>query len=66
MKFDPAFELNTASIFATYPAEGLSYIGALYDQILGTSLLIIIVLAVTDKENEKHSHGNSNFFTVAL
>lgn len=56
-KFEPAFDLNTAGIFATYPAAGLSYTGAMYDQVLGTALLIIVVLAVTDKENENHPHG---------
>lgn len=54
------FSLKTAGIFATYPNEHLSIPGALFDQIFGTAILIVFVLALSDKKNEKLSHGNSD------
>lgn len=42
----------TAGIFATYPQEFLSKVpGGLIDQIVGTALLIILVLAIGDNKN---------------
>ncbi len=55
--YENTLTLNTASIFATYPNEKLSMIGGMFDQLFSTSLLIIIVLALTDKKNEDLSHG---------
>lgn len=55
--FEPDCTLNTASIFATYPNAKLTLAGALFDQCFSTSLLVIFVLAVTDKKNEDMSHG---------
>ena len=41
----------TAGIFATYPQDFLSLSGGLVDQIVGTALLLILVLAVGDSKN---------------
>lgn len=42
----------TAGIFATYPQDFLSNVpGGLVDQIVGTALLLLLVLALGDKEN---------------
>jgi MIP family channel proteins len=38
----------TAGICATYPQEFLSTAGGLIDQIVGTALLVLVLLAVTD------------------
>lgn len=41
----------TAGIFATYPQPFLSTFGGLIDQIVGTALLMLGVLAITDQRN---------------
>ena len=41
----------TAGIFATYPQPFLSTGGGLIDQIVGTALLVLVILAVTDSRN---------------
>jgi MIP family channel proteins len=41
----------TAGIFATYPQPFLSLSGGFIDQVIGTALLMIGVLAVTDQRN---------------
>lgn len=43
---------ETASIFATYPNKDLSFFGAIFDQTFATSILIVGVLAITDKQNQ--------------
>ena len=43
--------LGTAGIFATYPQPFLSIGGGLLDQIVGTALLMVGVLAITDQRN---------------
>jgi MIP family channel proteins len=43
--------LGTAGIFATYPAAHLSMVGGLVDQTVGTMLLMMGVLAITDSRN---------------
>ena len=42
---------GTAGIFATYPQAYLSLGGGFVDQVVGTALLVIAVLAVTDQKN---------------
>lgn len=50
-KFDPMLE-RTAGIFTTFPAfPGLPQVG-FFDQVLGTALLLLLVLAVTDERNQ--------------
>jgi MIP family channel proteins len=43
--------MATAGIFATYPQPFLSIAGGFVDQVVGTALLMIGVLAVTDQKN---------------
>ncbi len=44
-------DLGTAGIFATYPQPFLSLGGGLVDQVVGTALLMVGVLAMTDSRN---------------
>jgi MIP family channel proteins len=44
-------ERATAGIFATYPQPFLSTFGGLVDQIVGTALLMLVILAITDARN---------------
>ncbi|NXI71168.1 AQP10 protein, partial [Anseranas semipalmata] len=48
---------ETASIFATYPAEYLSLSNGFLDQVVGTALLIMGVLAITDTRNKGVPEG---------
>lgn len=41
----------TAGIFATYPQSYLSSLGGLVDQIFGTAILMLVILAITDARN---------------
>jgi len=41
----------TAGIFATYPQPFLSIFGGLLDQIVGTALLMLVILAIGDTRN---------------
>ncbi|NWZ30106.1 AQP10 protein, partial [Asarcornis scutulata] len=49
--------LETASIFATYPAEYLSLSNGFLDQVMGTALLIVGILAITDARNKRVPEG---------
>jgi len=51
MKFDPALE-KTAGVFATFPAFPASPMTGWIDQIIGTALLVLLVLAITDEKNQ--------------
>lgn len=42
----------TAGIFATYPQTYLSSLGGLIDQIFGTAILLLVILAITDARNQ--------------
>lgn len=56
LKADPQLE-RTAGIFTTFPAfPGLPQVG-FFDQVLGTALLLLFVLAVTDERNHKIPAG---------
>ncbi|XP_037018286.2 aquaporin-10 [Artibeus jamaicensis] len=43
---------ETASIFATYPAAYLSVNNGFLDQVLGTGILVVGILAIVDKQNK--------------
>ncbi|XP_009955740.1 PREDICTED: aquaporin-10, partial [Leptosomus discolor] len=43
---------ETASIFATYPADYLSLSNGFLDQVVGTALLIVGILAILDTRNK--------------
>jgi glycerol uptake facilitator protein len=55
-KFDPAKGFKSQVVFNTYPNNAnpyanISQVGALRDQIIGTAMLLILVLAITDARN---------------
>ncbi|XP_028304599.1 aquaporin-9a isoform X2 [Gouania willdenowi] len=41
----------TAHIFASYPARHLSILGGFIDQVVGTGMLVLCILAIMDREN---------------
>ncbi|MCE9500110.1 MAG: MIP family channel protein [Leptospira sp.] len=53
--------LKTAGIFATYPATFVSNFGAFVDQVVGTSLLVILIFAVTDERNQSNEINRAPF-----
>jgi len=50
-KFDPALE-RTAGVFTTFPAFPEVLSAGLFDQVLGTAVLVGLVFAVTDPRNQ--------------
>ncbi|KAM6039308.1 aquaporin-10 [Chlamydotis macqueenii] len=48
---------ETASIFATYPADNLSFSNGFLDQVMGTALLIVGILAVLDTRSNSVPKG---------
>ena len=48
---------QAAGIFATYPNEASSIATLIVDQALGTAVLLVIILAVTDERNMKVTSG---------
>jgi glycerol uptake facilitator protein len=50
LKFDPLLE-KSAGIFTTFPAFPAAPLAGLLDQVLGTALLMILILAVIDENN---------------
>jgi glycerol uptake facilitator protein len=55
-KFDPAKGFKSQVVFNTYPNNAADYanisqLGALRDQIIGTAVLVMLVLAITDARN---------------
>lgn len=59
---DGMYSLETAGIFATYPIDKLSIFGGFFDQLVGTSILVMVVLALNDKKNVKMSQGMPAIF----
>jgi glycerol uptake facilitator protein len=49
--FDPGFE-KTAGVFTTFPAFPLVPFAGLLDQTIGTALLLMLILAITDERNQ--------------
>ena len=47
----------TIGIFGTFPNVNVSIIGGLFDQFFATSLLIMVVLAVSDRKNAELPNG---------
>lgn len=52
-----AGELGTAGIFATYPKPYLSLAGGFVDQVVGTALLMLGILAISDRRNAGPAAG---------
>ncbi len=57
---------QTIGIFSTYPNPDLSAFGGLFDQIFSTALLIIFVLAITDKKNNDLPNGMGSILVGLL
>jgi len=49
-------DLDTAGIFTTFPDKNLNTFGAVFDQLLATTLFLISILAITDKKNTDIPH----------
>jgi glycerol uptake facilitator protein len=50
-RFDPRLE-RSAGVFTTFPAFPLEPSAGLLDQVIGTALLMLLILAITDDENQ--------------
>ncbi|XP_029990298.1 aquaporin-7 [Sphaeramia orbicularis] len=48
----------TAGIFATYPAPYLSLMGGFIDQVFGTAMLLLCLMALSDQKNKPAAAGN--------
>lgn len=51
----------TAGIFATYPANHLTIVNGFFDQIIGTTALIVCILAIVDPYNNPIPQGLEAF-----
>ncbi|MBM3737788.1 MAG: aquaporin family protein [Acidobacteria bacterium] len=51
LKSDPGLE-GTAGVFTTFPAFPEVWTAGMFDQVLGTALLLLLVLAITDERNQ--------------
>jgi glycerol uptake facilitator protein len=49
-QFDPTLE-KTAGVFATFPAFPAAPMAGLFDQVLGTALLLFLILAIGEEKN---------------
>ncbi|KAK3556003.1 hypothetical protein QTP86_034781 [Hemibagrus guttatus] len=56
----------TAGIFATYPAPYLSIQTGFLDQVLGTAMLLLCLMALADKKNQPAPTGGEPFAIGAL
>ncbi|ESN96364.1 hypothetical protein HELRODRAFT_95422 [Helobdella robusta] len=56
----------TAQIFATYPQPGLGVYTSVIDQIIGTMVLLIFVMAISDKRNSNIPQGLKPLVVGAL
>ncbi|XP_037535122.1 aquaporin-7 [Nematolebias whitei] len=55
----------TAGIFATYPAPYLSLMGGFIDQVFGTAMLLLCLMALSDQKNQPAARGGEPL-TVGL
>ncbi|KAJ7731163.1 aquaporin-like protein [Mycena maculata] len=43
--------LKTAGVFGTFPLDYLTNVSAFFDEVLGTAMLVLVIIAMTDKKN---------------
>ncbi len=55
LKIDPLLE-KTAGVFTTFPAFPDAPLAGLVDQTIGTALLLLLILAITDERNQPPAH----------
>ncbi|MGH9674696.1 MAG: MIP/aquaporin family protein [Bryobacteraceae bacterium] len=55
LKVDPRLE-TTAGVFTTFPAFPEAPLAGLIDQTIGTALLMLLILAITDERNQPPAH----------
>jgi len=55
LKADPQLE-RTAGVFTTFPAFPEAPLAGLIDQTIGTALLLLLILAITDERNQPPAH----------
>jgi MIP family channel proteins len=58
--------IQTAGIFTTFPAPFVSHFGAIFDQILGTFLLVFGIFIITDEKNKILDHKFEPFLVGML
>ncbi len=63
-KFDPLLD-HTAGVFATFPAFPEVLWAGMFDQVLGTAVLLALIFAVTDPRNQAPV-GNLGPFIIGL
>ncbi|XP_029006757.1 aquaporin-7 [Betta splendens] len=51
-------EKATAGIFATYPAPYLSLLAGFFDQVVGTAMLLLCLMALSDQRNKPAAVGS--------
>ncbi|XP_042263243.1 aquaporin-7 [Thunnus albacares] len=56
----------TAGIFATYPAPYLSLLGGFMDQVFGTAMLLLCLMALSDQKNKPAAAGSEPVATGLL
>uniref|UniRef100_A0A3P8PKX7 Aquaporin 7 n=1 Tax=Astatotilapia calliptera TaxID=8154 RepID=A0A3P8PKX7_ASTCA len=59
-------EKATAGIFATYPAPYLSLIAGFFDQVFGTAMLLLCLMALSDQKNKPAPAGSEPAFAGFL
>ena len=57
---------GTAGIWATYPQPFLSTLGGVIDQFVGTAMLVLVVLAISDARNAPPAAGLAPFIVGLL
>lgn len=50
-RFDPTFDKG-AAVFTTFPAFPEIWMAGMFDQVLGTAMLVLMVFAITDEKNQ--------------
>ena len=65
LKFDPLLD-RTAGVFSTFPAFPGDPAAGWIDQIIGTALLLLLILAITDNDNQAPGSNLGPLFVGAV